>query len=78
MRSKYIKPNFNVATTQKLESLDDWTAVDGLEAKPPDVYRYFVRVKSDVLNSFVKANGFTSLTKDEAEAEFVNQNSITA
>ncbi|MCX6002008.1 MAG: glutamate synthase [Chloroflexi bacterium] len=76
LEDKYIKANFNVATTQKLETLDDWKAVDGLEAKPPDVYRYFVHVKGDVLNSFVKANGFTGLTREEAGAEFVNQNSI--
>ncbi len=76
LEGKYITANFNVAATHKLETLSDWTTVDGLEAKPPDVYRYFVQVKRDVLSSFVEGNAFTGLAQEEAEAEFVNQNSI--
>ena len=76
LEGKYITPNFDVEATQRLETVDDWRAVDGLEAKPPDVYRYFVRVKTDVLSLFVKGNKLAGLTGDEAVAEFVNQNSI--
>jgi len=76
LQNKYISPHFNVVVSQKLETLDDWTTVDGLEAKPPDVYRYFVRVKPEVLDAFIAKNNFSGFTKSQAEAEFVNQNSI--
>ncbi|MBI2857851.1 MAG: glutamate synthase [Chloroflexi bacterium] len=76
LERKYISPCFDVAACSQLETLDDWTSVDGLEVKPPDVWRYFVRVKSDVLDSFIGKNGFERLARDEAEAEFVHQNSI--
>jgi len=76
LENKYISSNFEVKVTQKLDTLPDWTKVEGLEAKPPDVYRYFVRVKSDVLSEFISKNNFAGLTRDEAEEEFLNQNSI--
>jgi len=76
LEAKYITSSFDVQATQRLETVDDWKAVDGLEARPPDVYRYFVRVKADVLGSFVKGNRLSGLTVDQAVAEFVNQNSI--
>lgn len=76
LEKKYISSNFEVKVTQKLDTLPDWTKVEGLEAKPPDVYRYFVRVKSDVLSEFISKNNFAGLTRDEAEEEFLNQNSI--
>jgi len=76
LEQKYITPHFEISSSHKLESLDDWTKVEGLEAKPPEVWRHFVRVKKAVLDSFVAANKFTGLSLDEAEAEFINQNSI--
>jgi glutamate synthase domain-containing protein 1/glutamate synthase domain-containing protein 3 len=76
LEKKYITPYFEISSSQKLDSLDDWTKVEGLEAKPPEVWRHFVRVKKAVLDSFMAANKFTGLSLDEAEAEFINQNSI--
>ena len=76
LERKYISPNFNINISHKLETLDDWTSVPDLEAKPPDVWRYFVRVKPDVLDSFITRNGLVKLDRGEAENEFVNQNSI--
>jgi glutamate synthase domain-containing protein 1/glutamate synthase domain-containing protein 3 len=76
LEEKYIRPNFEVATACQLETLDDWTSVDGLEVKPPDVWRYFVRVKPEVLQSFINENGFTELDRSTAEDEFVSQNNF--
>jgi glutamate synthase domain-containing protein 1/glutamate synthase domain-containing protein 3 len=72
----YISPYFNIVASNKLETLDDWASVADLEAKPPDVWRYFVRVKQDALDSFIARNELVKLNRDEAEDEFVNQNSI--
>ena len=76
LERKYLSPYFDTVAASKLETLDDWTAVENLEVKPPDVWRYFVRVKQDVLDSFINKNALGKLNRDEAESEFLNQNSI--
>jgi glutamate synthase domain-containing protein 1 len=76
LEGKYIAPCFDLKATQKLDTLEDWTAVEGLEAKPPDVYRYFVRARADVLDSFIQRNNLAGLSREAAEEELVNQNSI--
>jgi glutamate synthase domain-containing protein 1/glutamate synthase domain-containing protein 3 len=76
LETKYIAAHFNIAASSRLDSLDDWTQVDGLEAKPPEVWRYFVSVKKEVLEKFITDHRLLALSRDEAECEFVNQNSI--
>lgn len=76
LEGKYITPVFDVETVQTLDKVDDWTTVVGLEVKPPDVWRYFVRVKPDVLDAFIKENELENLEPHEAEEEFINQNSF--
>jgi glutamate synthase domain-containing protein 1/glutamate synthase domain-containing protein 3 len=76
LESKYIMSCFDVESSAKLDTVDDWASVKGLEVKPPDVWRYFVRVKPDVLDYFITGNKFEELDRREAEDEFVNQNSF--
>jgi glutamate synthase domain-containing protein 1/glutamate synthase domain-containing protein 3 len=76
VEKKYINPVFDIKKSTKLETVDDWKSVPGLEVKPPDVYRYFVRVKDSVLNTFIDENTFANLDRRDAEDEFVNQNSF--
>jgi glutamate synthase domain-containing protein 1/glutamate synthase domain-containing protein 3 len=76
LEKKFITPCFDVAASAKLATVDDWTVVDGLEVKPPDVWRYFVRVKPATLDFFIAKNSFEELDRREAEDEFVNQNSF--
>ena len=71
----YIKPHFKVDKFEKLDTLDDYRSI-GLEVKPPDIMRYFVRVKNDVLDKFITDEHFTSLDRRDAEDEFVYQNSF--
>lgn len=76
MEKRFIKPNFDVVASGRLETVKDWSTVEGLEVKPPDVWRYFVRVKPDVLDSFITNNNLTELGRGDAEDEFINQNSF--
>ena len=76
IEKKFIEPNFDVAASGGLETVKDWHTVKGLEVKPPDVRRYFVRVKPEVLDSFIKNNNLTELGRNDAEDEFINQNSF--
>ncbi|MDA8404113.1 MAG: hypothetical protein M0Z56_07945, partial [Desulfobacteraceae bacterium] len=76
LEEKYISPFFDIASTARLDTVDDWTTVPGLEVKPPDVWRYFVRVKPEALAVFIQENQFQNLDLREAEDEFINQNSF--
>ena len=76
LEKRFITPYFDVAVSSALEAVDDWHSVEGLEVKPPDVWRYFVRVKRSVLDAFIVENQFTAIDRREAEDEFVNQNSF--
>jgi glutamate synthase domain-containing protein 1/glutamate synthase domain-containing protein 3 len=76
VEEKYINPIFDIQKTSKLDTVDDWTTIPGLAVKPPDVYRYFVRVKDDVLTKFIADNQFEKLSRRDSEDELINQNSF--
>ncbi len=76
MEQRFITANFDVAASGRLDTVDDWRRVAGLEVKPPAAWRYFVRVKPDVLDSFVRENDLGELDRGDAEDEFINQNSF--
>jgi glutamate synthase domain-containing protein 1/glutamate synthase domain-containing protein 3 len=76
VENKYVAPVFDVKKSAKLDTVIDWKSVPGLEVKPPDVYRYFVRVKENILRKFISENNFTNLNRRDVEDEFVNQNSF--
>ena len=69
-----ITPFLEVYKAEKLATVDDYRDIEGLDVKPPDVWRYFVRVKSDVLDRFITENHFQDLSSDQAEDEFIYQN----
>ncbi len=76
LERKYLLPYFDVAASRKLDTIDDWTSLPALEAKPPDVWSYFLRVKSQVLDSFISQNELHLPTRREAEDEFLSQQSV--
>jgi len=67
--------SFDLIHGHRVPTLDDWQAVPGLETRPPDVWRYFVRVKPDVLARFAEAHDLEALPARAVEDEFVYQNS---
>jgi glutamate synthase domain-containing protein 1/glutamate synthase domain-containing protein 3 len=77
IEKQFITPNFDIAASTMLDKVSDWKSVPGLEVKPPDVCRYFVRVKSKVLDDFISKNSLQKLDRSEAEDEFINQNSFS-
>jgi glutamate synthase domain-containing protein 1 len=70
---EFIYPNLNVDSAAWLETVEDHRTIQGLEVKPPEVRRYFCRVKEDVLGRFMQSSGLTNRTV--AEDEFIYQNS---
>ncbi|MGH8103337.1 MAG: glutamate synthase, partial [bacterium] len=89
VESHYIAPNFYVHQAYEVPHIPDFHSLPDLEVKPPDILRYFVRVKMAALEQFMEglkaeaASGGLSQAfvarcladPDRAEDEFVYRNS---
>jgi glutamate synthase domain-containing protein 1/glutamate synthase domain-containing protein 3 len=82
-----IFPFFEVHQAYRIPTLDDYRALPsspptlggkegGLETRPPDVWRYFGRVKEEALARFIEERGLSDLDPRQAEDEFVYQNTF--
>ncbi len=69
---EFILKNFEIDAQYKVESIEDYKSI-GLDVKPPDIHRYFCKIKESVLTSFMEKHGITN--KEDAEDEFIFQNS---
>jgi glutamate synthase domain-containing protein 1/glutamate synthase domain-containing protein 3 len=76
VEADFITPVFDVHHTETLGHVDDHRDVEGLEVQPPEVRRYFVRVKKDVLRRFAEDKGLSGLPEREIEDEFIYQNTF--
>ena len=76
LEEKYLTPYFEIHTSSQLNTVDDWTSIPSLEAKPPDVMRYFVRVRPATLEAFMAEHALTALSREAAESEFISQLSV--
>ena len=76
VEDNFIKPFFDVDRGGLVPTVDDYRDVELLEVRPPDVARYFVRVKPGVLARFAEEKNLKALSDREVEDEFVYQNSI--
>jgi glutamate synthase domain-containing protein 1/glutamate synthase domain-containing protein 3 len=75
VEKEFITPYLDVVKAGRIPTLDDYREVEGLQIRPPDVWRYFVRVKPDVLDRFIQENKLGDLNPRRAEDEFIQQNS---
>ncbi len=71
--SEFIEPVLDVRAGTRIPTLDDYRSIEGLEVRPPDVWRYFVRVKPDVLDRVIAEKHLTALDRQAAEDEFLSQ-----
>jgi glutamate synthase domain-containing protein 1/glutamate synthase domain-containing protein 3 len=69
----FVEPLFDVAYAERQPSAEDHRRL-GLEIRPPEVHRYFVRVKPERIETFLKESGL--LQPEAAEDELVYQNSF--
>ena len=76
IEKKAIEPYFDIDHGGLVPMVDDYRDVPLLEVRPPDVARYFVRVKPDVLARFAEEKRLSDLPERELEDEFVYQNSV--
>lgn len=75
LESEFIKPLMRIEHFEKLPTLEDHESI-GLEVKPPEVWRYFVRVDEDVLKKFAEERGIQTLNQRNVEDEFIYGNSF--
>jgi len=76
VEKRFIEPYFDIDQGGLIPTVDDYRDVPLLEIKPPDIARYFVRVKPGVLEDFGEEAGLSRLAERELEDEFVFQNSV--
>ncbi len=78
VEDEFLTPFFDVDQGGMVPTVDDYRDVPLLEVRPPDVARYFVRVKPSVLARFAEEKGLAKadLSERDIEDEFVYQNSI--
>ena len=74
LEDEFLYSNLNVHSSGQLPHADNYRDVDGLDALPPDVWRYFCRVKKEILDQFILENHLTTLDKRKVEDEFIYQN----
>ncbi len=75
VEKEFVSPCFEVHKSGLIPTADDYRDIKGLDIRPPDVMRYFVRAKQNVLDKFINDNGLQDLDPRRAEDEFVYQNS---
>jgi glutamate synthase domain-containing protein 1/glutamate synthase domain-containing protein 3 len=75
VESQFIYPQLNVERAEKVPVIEDHEAL-GLEVKPPEVWRYFVRAREEKLKEFVEKSGSEGLEAGRAEDEFIYRNSF--
>jgi glutamate synthase domain-containing protein 1/glutamate synthase domain-containing protein 3 len=76
LEERFVDPYFIVHLSERIPHVNDYRDIRGLEVQPPEVFRYFVRVKPDVLKSFISENRLEGMGLRQAEDEFVYQNSF--
>ena len=76
VEQSFIEPFLEVHHGSRIPTVGDYREIEGLEVKPPDVYRYFVRVKKEALRDFTVKNQFLDLELRQVEDEFIFQNSF--
>jgi glutamate synthase domain-containing protein 1/glutamate synthase domain-containing protein 3 len=75
IEEEHIRPFFVVDYEARVDAVDDYRSIPGLEVEPPEVFRYFVKIKRDALAEFARKNNLESLKDTEARDEFLYQNS---
>jgi len=73
LEEEFINPLFKIDKAEKVKTVDDYRDIPGLVVKPPDVVRYFVRVRPEILKNFLEKNSLQDLDLRRAKDEFVYQ-----
>jgi len=76
VEASHITPLLEIYKAEQVPTVDDYRDIKGLECRPPDVWRYLVRVKPDILARFIEDNKLHDMDLRKVEDEFIYQNSF--
>jgi glutamate synthase domain-containing protein 1 len=76
VESETIEQHYDVIHAARVPTMDDIKQIPGLEIRPPDVWRYFVRARTDKLTQFALESHLEDLAPRALEDEFVYQTSF--
>lgn len=76
LRSQFVAPFFEIEREEVIDHIPDYRTLPGVEIRPPDVWRAFVRVKPAVLKQFIEEQHFEDVPERNVEDEFVSQNTF--
>jgi glutamate synthase domain-containing protein 1 len=71
-----LQERFDISQAYPIEPVDDYQSIPGLEVRPPDVVRYFCRLKPETLARFAEENGLRHLPARQVEDEYIYQNTF--
>lgn len=75
VEAQCISPYLDIHHKARIQTQGDYRDW-GLEVKPPDVVRYFVRVKDEVLEAFAREHGLAGGRRRQIEDEFIYRNTV--
>ncbi|MEW5911560.1 MAG: glutamate synthase [Thermodesulfobacteriota bacterium] len=75
VEAQCISPFLDIHHKARIQTQGDYRDW-GLEVQPPDVVRYFVRVKEPALAKFAQDNGLQGVGDRQVEDEFVSRNTV--
>ncbi len=75
VEQSHINERLEVAHAAALPHVDDWQEIEALEVEPPQVWRYFVKPKSERLTAWQEGSGLTDPRL--AEEEFIYQTAFS-
>lgn len=73
VETEFVRPLFDIDHQEAINTVDDFHSI-GLEVRPPDVKRYFVRVQESVSDEFARTHGLDGMPKEDIEDELVYRN----
>ncbi len=76
LEAEFIAPYLEIDHVVKLPTVADYREVEGLESEPPVVWRYFVRLKAEVLDASIRMYGLEEWERRKVEDEWIFQNSL--
>jgi glutamate synthase domain-containing protein 1/glutamate synthase domain-containing protein 3 len=76
VEADFVNPMFDIHHAQQVGHIDNWQDIDGLPVCPPEICRYFVKPKPEVLANFARERGLDGLPERDIEEEFLYQNAF--
>jgi glutamate synthase domain-containing protein 1/glutamate synthase domain-containing protein 3 len=73
VEARFITNVFRLDHAAAVSTMSDWRDLPGLVVQPPEVWRYFVRVKPEVLQYFIHLHRLYEVPWRQVEDEFVSQ-----